>query len=235
MNEEFRNRAFLPVVIPLGIVLTILAVVALFALILLYNSRITALVLATLMAGGILLSVSLAASRDRLDTRGRAAVLAAGGAPVLIGALIALGVVGIPEDQLNINRQPHTVIPEDAPVIAAESTEGFCDPVDGCDLVDRMTLPADRELTLVFENRDEGVPHDWTMVPSEDEATGDPPEDAVIASTSTESGFAELTATIPATEAGEYFFYCTVHPTTMTGTLVVSEDAEEAVIGSDGG
>lgn len=229
MNQEFRNRVFLPLVIPLGLVLAIGGTVAVFALILLYNSRLTALVLASLMAVGVLLSVSLAASRDRLDTSGRAAVLAAGGAPVLIGALIALGVGGIPAEELNINREPHTVIPEDAPRIAAVNAQNFCAPTDGCDTASTVTLPAGQEITMVFDNRDEGVPHNWTMLPSE----GSPASEAV-ARTPDGTGPATLTTTVPPQEPGEFYFVCTIHPN-MNGTVTVGEDVTEVSINGSGG
>lgn len=228
MNERFRNRVFLPVVVPLGIVLGIAAVVAAFAFILLYNTRITAIVLAILMAAGILIAVSLAASRRSLDGARRAAVLTAGATPVVLGVLLALGVVGgLPEEELNINREPHTVIPEGAPVIAAENSQHFCSDVNGCEQASTVTLPAGQEITLVFENREEGVPHNWTMRPSEDSSE-------VIAATEDGAGPAELLAEIPAQEPGSYYFLCTIHPN-MNGTVEVSEDAAEASVDGQAG
>lgn len=229
MRREFRNRAFLPVVIPVAVVLAIAGAVALFAWILLYSSHEIAIVLAILMAAGVLLSVSLAASQDDLDPRRRAAVVAAGGTPVLIGVLVALGLGGIPADQLNINREPIQVVPEGAPVIAAENAQTFCNPRDGeCQPTMQMTLPAGQETTVVFENNDTGVPHNWTLRPSQDSSES-------LAATSDGTGPAQLVATVPADlEPGDYYFLCTIHPA-MQGTATVSPGATEAAVDADGG
>lgn len=225
MNEEFRTRVFQPVVIPIGVVLVILAVVGVFALILLYNTRLTAVLLAILMAGGILFSISLAASRDRLSGTERLAVIGAGAAPAIIGGLIALGLGGIPAEELNINREPHQVVPENAPVIGAINSLWFCNPLNGeCAETHEVRLPANQATTLVFDNRD-SVVHNWTMTPSED-------SDEVIAATPDGSA-TQLIAEVPAQDPGEYFFVCTIHPN-MTGTVVVSEDITEATVNGGG-
>jgi plastocyanin len=70
-------------------------------------------------------------------------------------------------------------------------------------------------ITIKFDNKDAGVVHNVAVYPGDD-ASQDP-----IAATELESGpiVQELTLTL---DAGEYFYQCDAHPTTMKGTLEVS-------------
>ena len=100
--------------------------IGLFALILLYQTHEGALMLAVVAAGGILFTVSLASSKDRLDTARRMALVAAVGLPFLVGGAFAVGWIGnIPDEARNVNVQPAIQVPEDA-IIAAENSVEFC-------------------------------------------------------------------------------------------------------------
>lgn len=136
MRSEFRNRAFLPVVLPLAILVAVAAAVAGFALLLLYNTREVALVLAAVTAAGILLAAALAASKDRLSGSSRWVVVAAAATPLVLGAVVAVGFVPVDPSALNINRQPH----EDPAIVAGRrlvESEGCvsCHTTDGSALV----------------------------------------------------------------------------------------------------
>lgn len=109
MDKQFRNRAFLPIVMPLAILAFIAILVGLFALILLWNTRESALVLALVAAGGVLFAISLASSQDRLTGLQRGVITVAGVVPVLLGGAVAVGVWEVPDEELNINRTPHIV------------------------------------------------------------------------------------------------------------------------------
>ena len=94
--------------------------------------------IALLGAAGILVAVALAASQDRLDPARKGAVVLAGVAPLAVGGLIAAGVVGgVPDEERNINVEPHQPqwifegIVGEPPVMAAEDATTFCLPGDG--------------------------------------------------------------------------------------------------------
>lgn len=223
MRREFRNRVFLPIVLPLAILGFIAAVVAVFALILLYNTHEAALALATVMAAGILLTVALAASRDRLDAGRRLVVVGAGVVPILLGAGFALGLFGnVDPALLNINRQPEVQFPDWAPVIVSTQPADFD--------ADSITLPPEppegEELAIVFDNQS-GIGHNFTL------HAGPEPDSDVLAETETyEEG--EEAVTFEPQEPGEYYFVCTVHASSMFGTLTIAE-GEEPSVGEGGG
>jgi len=70
-------------------------------------------------------------------------------------------------------------------------------------------------VTIKFDNQDAGVVHNIHFFDGEDAKADD------LAQTELETGpiQQELTFTV---EAGEYFYQCDAHPTTMTGVLKVS-------------
>ena len=235
MKTEFRNRAFLPVVMPLAIILGVAAMVALFALILLYNTHEAALVIAVVAAAGILVAIALAASQDELDAGKKAAVFAAGVLPIVVGGVFSIvsATGGVDESLLNINRQPHINVPDDA-IIAATSVESFCLPTDdgGCEDTREWTASVQEEglfSIFLFDNREPATPHNVALFTLADEDIA--PED-LAADSGDENLFTGDVVTGPTEvtyepetglEAGKYFFQCSVHPTTMVGILTVTE------------
>ena len=78
---------------------------------------------------------------------------------------------------------------------------------------DHLDLPADTATTITLDNQD-SVPHNFSIY-EDDSAEADlfiGPEIGAGASGDNE---------IPALEAGEYFFRCDLHPTSMVGTVTV--------------
>lgn len=82
---------------------------------------------------------------------------------------------------------------------------------------DTITVTAGSQVTLKFTNDDSGVLHNWAAYTDSTAAELIP---GAITDVCTGPCEEEITFTAPA-EPGEYFFRCDVHPTTMTGTLVV--------------
>ncbi len=82
--------------------------------------------------------------------------------------------------------------------------------------VDEIVLPANTEVTMVADNQDTGIPHNWAAYT---DATGSEllqgSRSAICGAPCVES----VTFTTP--PPGEYFFRCDVHPLTMVGTLIV--------------
>ncbi|GIU98404.1 MAG: hypothetical protein KatS3mg014_0020 [Actinomycetota bacterium] len=77
-----------------------------------------------------------------------------------------------------------------------------------------LVAPAGRPFTICFDNTDTGVPHNFAAYT---EQGGD-----LLGRTEIQSGPVFQTLRLGPLEAGEYWYQCDVHPTTMTGRLIVS-------------
>ncbi len=210
MKTEFRNRAFLPVALPLMILLGMLATIGLFAWILLYNTKDGAIALASVMAIGILASIGLASSQDSLDPRRKAGVLLAIAVPVLLGAGLA-GTGGGVDDEalLNINREPHEIVPEINVTLVATNSQTFEQ--------SELTLPSGEETAIIFDNQEVDVPHNVAVKAAGDGGSEPADLNDPIGATAIVPGPAETFLTLNL-EPGAYFFWCQVHPN-MKGFL----------------
>jgi plastocyanin len=79
---------------------------------------------------------------------------------------------------------------------------------------EEITLPANQEVIVRADNQDGSVSHNWAVYT-------DSSAEELIAGTEICGApcVEEVTFTTPS--PGEYFFRCDVHPTQMTGTLIV--------------
>lgn len=121
-----------------------------------------------------------------------------------------------------------TNIPIQAEEETAEATKAPTGPCTECTIVasgiafdkDELTVPAEKEVTITFDNQDTGVPHDFTLWESPDAASagGDAGK---LGSTGTVNGGTEKDLKVTTPAPGSYYFNCTIHPPSMNGTLVV--------------
>ncbi len=228
--------------VPLSILAAMALFIGLIAAMLLFNTKTGALALATVAASGILFSVSLLASRDRHEPRQRFAAVGAGVLPLVVGGLVAGGVIGgIAEEDLNINVQPLMVIPEDAPLIAAEDSLDFClpDETGACNVIDTWEFipqPDEENVAFVFDNLEAGVGHNVVITTLEGSADEPGPGDEITGSTLINGPDTEyfVSDTPLADLPEEFYFFCAVHPN-MDGVGFVSDGQGSTDTAGQGG
>lgn len=220
MKSDVRGRIVAPLLIPLGILAVMAGFIGVVASLLLFSTNTGALTFAAVAAGGILFTVSLATSQDRLDAPRRIAIGVAALLPFLAGGAVALGLVGdVADEDRMINVPPLLVVPEDAPRIAAVNSLEYCTPVDEatCDATrtwDVVPSAATETLSFVFENREAGVPHNVVITLLE--GTPDAPAAGeVLAESEVVSGVTEdyfVAETVSWDDLPEqWYFFCRVH------------------------
>jgi cytochrome c oxidase subunit II len=131
---------------------------------------------------------------------------------------IPVSVVTDAEFEAWLLEQAETVEPSDGTPIGADAQEFT---VVGRNIVfdkEEILAEPERQVAITFDNQDEGVPHNWALYESEQAADSG---DAAIALSPIEPGLLVQEIVFDAPEPGAYFYRCDVHPTTMTGTLVV--------------
>lgn len=230
MQTDVRTRVLLPVVMPVLIVLAMVAFIGVFALILLFGTHSMSLVLAIVAAGGILFTVTLATSQDRLDPVRRGVLGVAILTPFILGGLVASGVLGeIPEGERMIDVEAELEAPEDA-VLAADNLDSFCEydaEADACgDQTDSWEVAAQGAEQFLYEfvNLHEDVTHDLTLYELEGDADAPEAGETIHDGEDIAGPGESVELVTPGLEAGEYYFDCTFHPTTMTGVLEVTDE-----------
>jgi plastocyanin len=205
-----RQSLLLPLLIPLGSLAVIGLALWGFSRILLNTTHVAATTVAVVAAAGVLAIAAYVAARKN---PGNAALFS------MIGG--AAGIAMLAGGVALVAAPPHGEEEEGGPavVIAAPpnaAADGFAQ--------DAYTAPADVPFEIEFDNQDPGVPHNVFI--AEEEGGTNLLEGATI------SGPAVVTYAVedPLAE-GDYFFFCSIHPTTMTGTLT----AEVGAAGEGGG
>jgi mono/diheme cytochrome c family protein/plastocyanin len=101
---------------------------------------------------------------------------------------------------------------EGLPVVSIVAPEGAS--IDGFAETE-VTAPAGEPFALELDNQDPNIPHNVAILP---QGGGDPQ-----ASSDNVTGPGAVTFRVEVLDAGTYPFLCTLHPTTMTGNLMVEQ------------
>jgi len=195
-----RPISLLPIGLPVLGLVTIASVMYFMSRILLAVSETASWVFALLVGVVIMGGASIAAVRPRISGRSLAATLAVGSL-LMVGGGVAAAARG--EREIEVHSEEHAG--DQALVqIEAENTT-FA--------TDTITLAADTEVEIRFDNNDRQVQHNIVIL-------GQDPTKPVFRGQLV-TGVATATYTFHAPAAGEYRFQCDIHPTQMKGTVKV--------------
>jgi plastocyanin len=209
MSGRERQSLLLPILLPVGALAVIGSVLFLFSRVLLDVSATAATITALLVAASIMAVGAYVATRDKVSG---ASVWSMSGA--VLGVTMLVGGVAILVGQPGAEEEEPFLAALVAPPDAAGT--GFN--------TDVLQGPADEPFVIRLTNED-STEHDVAVA----EAEGETPfvEGPRLA------GGAEEDVPVDALPEGEYFFYCTIHPTTMTGTLSLSPGGGPLVVAKD--
>jgi len=171
-----------------------------FSRVLLAVSKDMAVVIAILMSANILVGAALVAYGRRV--RGR---------PVAFPFLVVAGVIVVAGGLVSavaFGDRPPGELAEGGETISVSAQNIAFDTTS-------LTLTADANVTMIFDNRDAGTPHNIAI--TRDEAGAD-----IIFQGAQVDGPAKATYTFTAPPPGSYFFHCQFHPTQMKGTVTAT-------------
>src|SRR5919106_4669999 len=207
MRPDLRDRVVLPILLPLGIVLFLVALLWGFSRLLLGVTPTAATVTATVVALGILVISAVAANRHTIRSSTIGAAFGATAGLAMLAGGIALAVVGSGEaEEPGENGAHGTTVELVAANIAFEPTT--------------LSVPVDAPFTIEFDNRD-SAQHNVQIYDNPD-FSGTPVFEGELI-----TGPASVAYRVDPLAEGTYYFLCVVHPQ-MTGEI-------EAVPGSPGG
>lgn len=202
MNQELRERAILPVLIPIGAIVVTEIVVFSMSRILLAAGEQGAVVIALGVALAILVGASAIASAKRIRTSSIAGLLS-----VALIVTVAAGAVAMQrgtaiEHEAEVNRPTVEV-----------SAEDLTFDTDTLELASGGTV-------IEFDNADV-QPHNIAIYPTEASLN-----DPLFKGQIIQAG-QQVEYEVPDIRPGEYYFHCDVHPT-MNGTATVSDEGPPA-------
>jgi plastocyanin len=214
MRPDLRDRVVLPILLPLGIVVFLVALLWGFSRLLLGVTATAATVTATVVALGILVISAVAANRHTIRSSTIAAAFGATAGLAMLTGGIALAVVGSEEAEEPGENGAHGATVElVAANIAFEPTT--------------LSAPADTPFTIEFDNRD-SVQHNVEIFDNP-ERTGTPVFEGELI-----TGPATVAYRVDPLAEGTYFFLCVVHPQ-MTGEIEAAPGAPGGEPGGPGG
>jgi plastocyanin len=208
MRRSTRDRLLLPILLPIGILASIVLMMVLFSRILLNTSPYAATVVALVVSITILVAAGVVASRGH----GRGAAGLGSLLGVVAGVAMLAGGIAL------------AVAEPAGEGGGGEATAGFAAEItappgaaaEGFD-VQALKLPAGEPIELTFHNEDPGVPHNVAIAEKQD-----PQSPLLFAPEGTITGPGTAVYSIDPLTEGTYHFFCEVHPTTMNGLVEVA-------------
>jgi plastocyanin len=210
LATEVRVRLPLPIVIPIGALIVIGAAVFGFSRVLLAIPSEAATVVALATAANILGVCAVIALRPGLRGPVLIELILVALYPVLIGIVIAQTGFG-------------TTAAEHAPAAAAKPQGGAAGAATTITAqnvaysTDHLSMPADKKQDFSLVNKD-ATTHNFAVF--KDEKVSTDPNNALVTSPDAAAG-STIDFSVGPLKAGEYYFHCDYHPTTMKGTLEV--------------
>lgn len=198
-----RQSLLLPILIPIGALAAIVVVLFTFSRVLLSLKPNAATATALAAAVGIMAVAAFVASRRNVTGAALGAFVGASAGIAMLAGGIAIAVIGPPEEEAE---------PFHAELAAPENAiqQGFS--------TDALVFEADTAVELAFTNEDPGVGHNVWILDGPDDSASPLFQGPDV------SGPGEIGYRIPPIPAGEYFFFCQLHPdTAMEGIITVEE------------
>lgn len=196
MNQDFRDRLVLPILIPVGAIALLAFLALAVSYILLNVPHAVATGIALMLAFNMLMGFAAAAAKPKM---GKASMAMLGGialVPLIVGGAAAAGVVEFPEEHGE---------EEEMPVVEIAANNIQFDK-------EELRIPADAPFILRFDNQ-EAQPHNVAIIEEEGSSNVFYREDSFVGPEVRDWE----SEPIP---AGEYYFLCDVHPN-MNGTAIV--------------
>jgi len=197
VKRQTRDRLVLPILLPVGILVVIVAALYGFSRILLSISHNAATATALVVALAIVVVSAVVAGRRIVRPSSFAGLIGAVTGVAMIAGGIALATVGT-EGEGGEGQGPATNVTIVAVNIAFQPTE--------------IEVPAGQPFTITLDNQDAGIQHNVEIFDDPDLAGAPIFEGELV------TGPAQVTYEVPALEAGTYPFRCVVHPN-MVGTI----------------
>jgi plastocyanin len=208
MSDD-RQNVLLPIAMPLGILVAIVLVLFGFSRMLLSASHTAATVLALVTASSILGVATFVSFRPQVTRSLTVAMIASVSGVALIAGGVAVA--------LGPDKPVKEVAAQSAKISASSGAAG-----KGFD-VNTLSWAPREPVNLVFTNQDSTGHNIYISASKQSAATP-------LFSGVTVDGGTSYSYQVPALAAGTYYFFCNIHPTTMTGTLTVAAGAGAVAI-----
>ena len=160
--------------------------------------------IALVAAVGIMAVAAFVAARKHVTGAALGGFVGAAAGIAMLAGGVAIAVIGPPEHE------------EEAFRVTLAAPEGAA--VDGFS-TDALAVKSEVPIDLEFDNQDPSVGHNVEIFDGPDESAPLLFEGEVI------TGPAKATYNVAPLPEGDYFFNCSIHPTTMTGTITAARGA----------